>query len=140
MRVLFFVLLLSAASPSLAQMTARDGNWWNQLELTSKAFVLFGFMEGMQLGREFATIDGIEGASIKPWVKQSDDSFARNYNSMVAKTSGAQIADGLDAFYKDFRNRSIQLPFAVFIVLKQIGGTPEADIDRLVEELRRRAK
>jgi hypothetical protein len=46
----------------------------------------------------------------------------------------------LDAFYGDSTNRIILVHDAVWLVLKQISGTPEKEMRELIESYRKRAE
>jgi hypothetical protein len=51
-------------------------------------------------------------------------------------TSG-QLADGLTAFYSDYRNRRILVSNSVWLVLNEIAGTPKDEMDKLIENWRK---
>jgi hypothetical protein len=55
--------------------------------------------------------------------KKHSEKYAQNFTS-------DQVADGLNTFYADLRNRSILTYDAVWIVLNSIAGTPQAELDR----------
>jgi len=54
----------------------------------------------------------------------------------VADTTGRQIVDGLETFYFDFKNQKIKISDAIYLVRKQIQGTPPEEIEVLCEWLR----
>ena len=63
-----------------------------------------------------------------------------HYNGSYFKTpTNNQVSEGLDVFYKDYRNRAILTPDAVWVVLNNIAGTPQSQIDSLTENLRKNA-
>src|SRR5687768_12847425 len=128
-KVLAFALCVASASPALAQ--ERDGNWWNTLGAPQKSLIMVGFMEGMELGKSFSIWEGVKKSSAEPWVWKGTESYVNYFNKFVAKISYGQMTEGLDVFYKDFRNRSIVLPDALWIVLNQISGTPQAEVDSM---------
>ena len=53
--------------------------------------------------------------------------------------TNVQIVDGLDTFYKDHQNRSIRLKAAVWLVVNTIAGTPQDELDKMIEYLRKKA-
>ena len=67
-------------------------------------------------------------------VANSYDSYMRKYLSNV--TNG-QLVDGLDKFYSDFRNRRIKVNDAVWLVLNQVAGEPEAEMEKMIENWRK---
>jgi hypothetical protein len=138
MRLIAFALLLAFASPCFAQN--RDGNWWNELSATQRSYTLVGFMEGMDLGKNFTEWGGLQSGKAAPWVGTAEASYVEYFNKYVAEVSMGQMSDGLNEFYKDFRNRSISVSDALWIVLKQIAGTPQAEVDALIEAHRKNVR
>jgi hypothetical protein len=47
--------------------------------------------------------------------------------------------DGLDVFYSDYQNRRIKVYGAVWLVLNQISGKPEPEMQKLIENWRKNA-
>jgi hypothetical protein len=54
--------------------------------------------------------------------------------------TNAQIADGLDQFYSDYRNRSIVVSSGVWLVLNSINGTPKDQLDNMIEGFRQNVR
>ena len=50
-----------------------------------------------------------------------------------------QLVDGLDSFYKDYRNRTIKVHDAVWLVVNEIAGTPQQTMGKLIESYRQNA-
>jgi hypothetical protein len=69
----------------------------------------------------------------------STDSFDFYYAKFLKNVTSLQLADGLDVFYKDFRNRKIPTSNGVWLTLNAIAGTPQADLDKMVENFRKNA-
>ena len=46
------------------------------------------------------------------------------------------MMEGVDALYKDFKNRNIKIEDAIYVVKRQITGTSPSDIDRILLFLR----
>lgn len=96
----------------------------------------------MHLGNEFSywsLAKGVQGSNDQV-TRQVMKSFATYQGKYLSNVSSGQLADGLDEFYKDFRNRSIDVSDAVWPVLRQIAGDPATAIDPLVANLRRNAQ
>jgi hypothetical protein len=53
--------------------------------------------------------------------------------------TGGQLVDGLDSFYGDFRNRRILVYSAVWLVLNEIAGTPQDELDKMIQSWRKNA-
>lgn len=122
-----------ATDRSNVQRERRDGNWWQHRSSSEKLEYLVGFFDGMRLGRNFAAggADTKKNCDIACFVNYSDNSerYLRN-------VTAGQMRDGLDEFYKDFRNRGILIYDGAWVVLKQIASEPQAEINRLIESFR----
>jgi hypothetical protein len=99
-----------------------------------------GVFDGMELGRNF-TSWGIYNLKEKgsPCLSQAISSYSDYSEKFFASVTSSQIADGLDVFYKDYRNRSIKVHDAIWVVVNSIAGTPQDKIDKLTENLRKNA-
>jgi hypothetical protein len=62
-----------------------------------------------------------------------------NTDRYLAHVTVGQQVEGLDVFYKDYRNRKILTINAIWIVLNEIAGTPRSTIDTLIENSRKHA-
>jgi len=123
------VLLAVTTATVSADDSRRDGNWWLIQTYPTKVSYLVGFLDGMELGRNF-TIWGLPNKKGQMTSSAQLDG-ATSYDSYVGKylnnvTSG-QIASGLDSFYSDYRNRTIRTPEATWLVLKSIAGEPPTE-------------
>lgn len=58
------------------------------------------------------------------------------YKYVIENITNGQIKDGLDVLYEDFKNRSIKITDAIYVVKKQIEGTPQDDIEKILLWLR----
>jgi hypothetical protein len=45
----------------------------------------------------------------------------------------------MDAFYGLKKNRALELKWAVLVVMQQLKGSPQSDLENFIEELRRQA-
>lgn len=114
----------------------RDGNYWNTRVRSSKLDYVIGFFDGTQLGEQFSYWGLVKSDSkCMGKVFESERTFGSKYLSGV---TASQLADGLDNFYGDFKNRSIPISSAVWIVLNEIAGSP--DIDALILSWRKNSK
>jgi hypothetical protein len=146
------MLLLPASQTTKGQSSydRRDGNWWTGLtgltgpgdtdpvKVVKLAYVA-GIVDGVQLGMVSSTVL-IPNKSEKPAcvddVAASSVDFRRKYLNHVTND---QISDGLDTFYADYRNRRIMVNNAILPVLMGIAGTPEEQVNKLIENLRKQA-
>lgn len=140
--ILLIVLTFALTFTAHAAEDRRDGNWWATLPQVGKALYIGGIFDGLAMGRDLAiggwhngdksNAPDCESDAIKSFVSFSARYFGENV------TSG-QFVDGLDAFFKDFRNRSILVSDAIWVVSNQIAGTPQEKIDTLIENYRKTA-
>jgi hypothetical protein len=137
-----FAVVLLLATPSRAQDERRDGNWWNMQPANRKAEFVTGFFDGMLLGKMYSQplVESTATGGFDQLQLRERDAvearFAARTKKYLENVSDGQISDGLNEFYKDFRNRSIRVFYAVDIVLRQIAGEK---VDSAVESLRRYA-
>jgi hypothetical protein len=134
-----FLALSSAtimASPSLGQdqSTARtDGNWWNGLNSLTK----YGYVVGYANGSAKADATWAYGLC-KTQVTAKYLAAVSKGNDYSGITIG-QLVEGVDQFYKDFRNTRILSSDAMMVVKQQISGVSQKEIDEFLELIRKTA-
>src|SRR5215472_17709346 len=131
---LVFVFL---ALPGFAQ-ERRDGNWWLQQSDTAKNYYVIGFFDGTQTGREFSQWNCVNEKDYD-CIGKANRSFLFYSKKYLDGVNSQQLADGLDAFYKDYRNRKILIHSGVWLTLNSMAGTPREELDRLIENHRANA-
>lgn len=132
-RSLVAILLLSSClfaqtSNSRNELTSNDGSDWQRFPDVAKvgyvmgyvdagtgAYMLFGFFCSWQV-----KADSEAGKICK------DNSGSLNFGNITV----GQFRDGMDAFYKDFRNTQVPLSMAMHLVRDQINGRPAEDIEK----------
>lgn len=132
------VLGLIASLPAFSE-EHRDGNWWRELNAPQKAMYVTGFFDGMELGHRFSYW-GFAPVATKenmPGIEKVANSYAKMKLRYMTNVSSGQVADGLTQFYEDYRNRSISIDEAVWLVANSIAGTPEAKMKELIESFRK---
>jgi len=97
---------------------------------------MVGFFDGMDLGRQFTLWKNIDDKDCAPKIIES---FRFDNDKFFKDVTNAQLADGLDVFYKDYRNRKIRIHDAVWLTVNAIAGTPQADLDKMIENFRKNA-
>jgi hypothetical protein len=117
----------------------RDGNWWLGQSQSVKVHYFVGFLDGLQLGSNFSYW-GIIGKDPKA---SCSAEAVKSYSDLTAKyltdVTDGQLVDGVDDFYKDYRNRKILIPNATWLVLQGIAGTPQDKLDKMIENWRENA-
>jgi hypothetical protein len=131
------VLCFTASLSRNQEYDRRDGNWWNQLDAITKPIYVAGLLDGMQLGNKFS-VWGIaqNAADCKDAAKLVDSAYADYRATYLTGVTNIRIVDGLNAFYSDTKNRGILVKGALWLVLNQIAGKPQAEVQALVEKWR----
>jgi hypothetical protein len=118
----------------------RDGNWWTNTPETVKYFYVVGFFDGMVLGHRFSYWEDMkEGQKQSVCAGSAAHSYETLSTQYLSNVTSGQLVAGLDDFYHDYRNRTILLPSAVWLVLNQISGKPKADMEKMIESFRKNA-
>ena len=132
--VLYVLVLLCASNGALAENVREDGNWWRSFGRESHVPFIVGFFQGMALGKHFSYWEYIEDGEA---AQRTNASFRNYWDKFVAGTNTAQMVDGLDNFYGDYRNRKILVQDAVWLVLNNVAGTP--NVEQMIQNWRRSA-
>ena len=138
--LVIFCLFLTAPLTRNQEYDRRDGNWWRGIDRLSKAYYLAGFVDGIELGNRLSLV-GIDknDKAYKEVSERVTTTFSNQRAKYLANVTLIQLADGLDAFYANSTNRRILAHDAVWLVLSQIAGTPEAEMQALIESYRKSA-
>jgi len=135
----FALLLLCPVLGVSSPNDRRDGNWWRAQPETIKVGYMVGFLDGEHLGNEFASWDFMDDPRSEPCLKKVLISTLRFEKQYLQNVKVGQLTDGLDDFYADYKNRSISVDNAVWLVLNGIAGTPKDKLDKMIEAARRNA-
>lgn len=68
------------------------------------------------------------------------DNFTKYFNDYIAGKSNTQFRDGLDNFYADYRNRSIAIKDAIWLVANEMSGMPRDSLDLMINNYRKNTK
>ena len=128
---LVVALLLIGVSSRAEDNARRDGNAWRDMSQEGKAYYVNGFFDGMNFGAT-ATRQGLLDQKATACAEVALNSFEYGAKFFHDVNAG-QIRDGLDQFYEDYRNRSIAIHRAIWIVVKVIHGTPQKKVNSMVE-------
>jgi hypothetical protein len=116
----------------------QDGNWWRKQNDSFKVGVIIGFARGEEVGqlnaaRTFRLAHGDDRcvSAVTDHVLKAKGTFSN--------TTVGQIIDGVETFYADYRNRTIWFHSAIQFVLDGIKGTPRDELDRMIEDARKRS-
>jgi len=125
--VLLFLVLTGACA---SEETAHNGFWWVTLSETFKLGFVTGYAKAMT-----TVFDGTTLVCIAEKTDEAIKSCAQKQAAPVdfTKIRLGQFSEGLDEFYKDFRNKGIDVDFGIRYVRDQLKGIKSAK--ELDEEL-----
>jgi hypothetical protein len=139
-RILILVIALALSLPAVAEATGRrDGNFWRGSTAHDKTVYVTGFFDGMTFGGRLSSWSmNLARPDVHAEIKvlASYDAMADYYFGHV---TAIQLADGLDKFYEDYRNRNIQIYDAIWLVANSISGKSDAEMQTLIENFRKTA-
>ena len=133
---LFTIVLTMTTFGVCADEPRRDGNWWTDQSQCMKTAYVVGFFDGMELGNKFSYwgLTADQGETCNYFIVKS---FNDHYSKFFSDITSGQLADGLDNFYSDYRNRRIKVADAIWLVTNSIVGTPHEELDKMIESWRR---
>jgi hypothetical protein len=126
-------------SVSSGQQTRNDGNWWVGLSESNKTFFVGGMFDGITLGRDFALRSFTEKNPTDPMIVTILNGFSTTERRLMSNVTAGQVVAGLDDFYKDYKNRRIETPYAVEVVLEGTAGMQKDKLETFIEQLRQLA-
>jgi hypothetical protein len=135
--ITFLVMVLPVGL--MAEDNRRDGNWWLSQDRVTRSAYITGFFDGMDLGNAFSYWEFVNKKEMAPCMQQVFKSYGEYNDKYFKNVTNLQLVDGLDTFYADFRNRSILVHGAVWLVVNSIAGTPQKELDSLIDNWRRNA-
>lgn len=130
-------MLFTFPNISAAEGSRRDGNWWLAQNRSTHAEYVIGFFDGMDLGHNFSFWALIKDKEMNVCIGKIMESYAEFDSKYFKNITNGQVVDGLNSFYADFRNRSIRVADAVWLVVNAIAGTPQEELDTMIEKWRR---
>jgi hypothetical protein len=138
------LLVLVGIARGTGDEQSYNGYWWNDKTPQFKIGFASGYAMGMVDAKDLAGFkciadknggrlpekapsnEVIDACLQDPWVKPMDYSNVRF----------GQLADGLDEFYKDFRNKEVDVQYALGYVRDELKGKPSDQLDQELRKLR----
>jgi hypothetical protein len=136
---LLFAALVALVLPDAtlaANITDMDGYWWEKFDASFKLGWVSGYAKAMDLAgsiqmttcasnmpmyvKEFS---GVDPKVILQKMCLSDTQF--DYDSIPM----GQLVDGMNAFYKDYRNKQLEVGWAIQYARDAIKGKPAQELD-----------
>ena len=114
-----------------------DGHMWTALSRQMKISYIQGVTDGSTLGAILAKEGLPEGVACQDKITRA---YSKSAQDILAAVSSAQIADRVDAVFKDNRNESVLIVDAAYIALKSIAGTPPEETEKLLQAARTAAQ
>ena len=124
------VVLISVA---VGAQERHDGHMWTALSRQMKISYIQGVTDGSAVGAILAKEGLPEGDACQDKITPA---YSKSAQKILTAVSPAQIADGVDALFKDKRNESVLMADAVYIALKSIAGMPPEETERLLQAAR----
>ncbi len=136
------LVLVVCCSVSFSQPESgrRDGNWWIHVSPHEKLTYVVGFFDGMELGNRFSYWKMIDANKSDPCAARAVEAYGENKAKFFSNVTNDQLADGLDSFYSDYKNRRISVDSAVWLVVNGIAGTPRDKLEKMIESWRKNSK
>jgi len=126
-----------------------DGYWWNKQSEDVKFFYVYGFVAGTNDTLAYLALlrdEKYRELVSSGILKDCPEKYIEAIISFVVKAqlfepfSMTEILDGMDEFYKDFRNRRIAIDDAITVVRMQLKEEPSIIIEKLMEYLREKSR
>jgi hypothetical protein len=109
-------LLITIAAYDVQGQSSFDGDFWKTKSRDVKLVYVLGFVDGRN--------EGLNQAASALGTSISDPKIAK----LASNTTVGQIVDGLDEFYKDYRNGRILIRDAIEYVLMEANGEDGSDL------------
>ena len=144
--VLVFVALIALVVPSAAaERNDLDGYWWDKVDASFKLGWVSGYARAMdlagisQMARCAATMPLYvkEFPNTDPEVISQKMCLSDNTQFDYDGISMGQFVDGMNAFYKDYRNKQLEVGSAIEYARDAIKGKPSQELDAEVALWRR---
>lgn len=138
-KAILVIIFITYSSLSYSNDEPRNGNYWREMDYSSRLDYVVGFFDGIHLGYEFSYW-GLNSENGPDCNVEVYNSFSRYCGFFLKNVTNDQIVDGLNEFYQDYRNRSIRVPDAIWIVLNMIAGVDNSALEEMIKNFRRNAK
>lgn len=136
-KIILFCFVVCIANVFAQSDDRRDGNYWNELPENEKYKYVTGFFDGLELGNRFSYW-GMD-SSKHDCLAEAIASFREYGNKYFKDVTNIQIVDGLNEFYKDYRNRKIKIIDSIWLISNSIAGMSEQEIQTMIENYRKNA-
>lgn len=127
--VILFIAAVGIIPAAGAAQThdTRDGNWWTTQTLAFKVPYVLGMFDAIDLGYSWSS-SGFSNPVERVCFESTAKTFVEQRRRYLVGVTAGQVVDGLDDFYKDYRNRAIAAGTALELVLRSIAGEDISDL------------
>lgn len=136
--------LVCLAEKSVAAPPDRDGKWWKTRGETEKTIYTLGLLDGIETAKcmvdpnmHYLAAPEDPSRFVSENAKAIYDVLDHVDRRLFANVDLGDLIEGLNQFYKDFRNREIDVPAALFLVGLQISGGSDEEVQRLIVIMRK---
>jgi hypothetical protein len=134
--ILAVALTFSAGTTGVEKNPPMNGYWWDETPEIAKTGFVIGYVAGIDHASKLL-IEAL-AAHETSLASASGDTPLASYMNFYEITFG-QYRDGLNEFYKDDRNKRINLNFAILYVRDEIRGMSPADLSNRLGDMRKDA-
>ena len=136
-------LLCLLAGPPLSRAEARfDGHFWCQTDDQTRSLFVYSFMSGVIQGQDRVARRLLMPAGQGEFRPECHKAVSKNANRLEAELTRLdrrQFISALHAFYDVPSNRSLELKWAVLVVMQQLKGNSSTDLERYIETLKQQS-
>jgi len=124
--VLLGLNLIVRASGPKTGANVRGYEFWRTMPDKMKLGYVYGYSDAEVFWEYGVLEDSLRPLCPADGIKQID---TWKTNFPVPMVPMSQVMEGIDAFYKDWRNRSVPLFYAREVALLELSGRPQKEID-----------
>ena len=131
-----------ALTPAFGAEPPFDGYFWRQSDLPTKRFFTYSFMIGVVQGQDRVAARLLIRADDGDFRPECHQAVSKNVNVLekeLTRLDQTQFITAMDAFYGLKKNRPLEIKWAVLVVMQQLQGKPQSDLEAFIENLQRQA-
>ena len=142
-----------------------DGNYWIDMGISEKVHYISGWMDSgfvfmyyskmientfkeqkQEYEKKFSSMNEAQRKQSDEWKVETSSLTALYYEQkkldllkarVFLDTDPLTVIDGVNSFYKDYKNRKISVSWAIYYVLESIRGKSEKSMQRYLERMRK---
>jgi hypothetical protein len=136
-RIILAVFLTCAVvTTSVEKSPPMNGFWWDETPDIAKTGFVIGYVAGIGHANKLL-VEALEARKMS-LTSADNDAPLESYMNFYEISFG-QYREKLNEFYKDERNKRININEALLYVRDQIRGTPTSELQKRIESMRKAA-